>query len=91
MLITGAKSLGQSLPNLDGVATAGGSAVTIFQVIDTVNMHSVSKIYCRYNANNNTYIAPKSSIKKNRIFNRDAIQHQSVAPAMHRNAISENI
>lgn len=76
VLITGAKSLGQSLPNLDGIATAGGSAVTIFQVIDTVNMHSVSKIYFRYNANNNTSIAPKSSIKNiiflHVIFKRDA-------------------
>ena len=63
VIISGAMSLGQSLPNLDGVATAGGSAVTIFQVIDTVNMHSITKIYPRYNDNNknNTSIAPNST------------------------------
>ncbi|KAI0233434.1 Multidrug resistance protein 2 [Lamellibrachia satsuma] len=35
VIISAAISLGQSLPNLGGVATAGGSAVTIFQIIDT--------------------------------------------------------
>lgn len=53
VIISAAISLGQSLPNLGGVATAGGSAVTIFQIIDTVNMHSITKIYSRHDNNNN--------------------------------------
>ncbi|KAK2159081.1 hypothetical protein NP493_1733g00026 [Ridgeia piscesae] len=35
VLLAGAMSLGLCLPNLEGMATAGGSAQTIFKIIDT--------------------------------------------------------
>ncbi|KAI0240732.1 ATP-dependent translocase ABCB1 [Lamellibrachia satsuma] len=35
VILAGSMSLGQSLPNLEGIATAGGSAQAIFEVIDT--------------------------------------------------------
>ena len=68
VIISAAISLGQSLPNLSGVATAGGSAVTIFQIIDTVNMHSITKIYSRHdnNNNNNSTALISSMTNKNR-------------------------
>ena len=68
VIISAAISLGQSLPNLGGVATAGGSAVTIFQIIDTVNMHSIPKIHSRHdnNNNNNSTALISSMTNKNR-------------------------
>ncbi|KAI0228611.1 ATP-dependent translocase ABCB1 [Lamellibrachia satsuma] len=35
VILAGSMSLGQSLPNLEGIATAGGSAQAIFEIIDT--------------------------------------------------------
>ncbi|KAI0228610.1 ATP-dependent translocase ABCB1, partial [Lamellibrachia satsuma] len=35
VILAGSVSLGQSLPNLEGIATAGGSAQAIFEIIDT--------------------------------------------------------
>ena len=36
-ILAGCISLGQSLPNLEGIATAGGSAEAIYEVIDAVS------------------------------------------------------
>ena len=33
--------MGQCLPNLEGIATAGGSADAIFEVIDSVSAYEV--------------------------------------------------
>ena len=37
-ILAGCISLGQSLPNLEGIATAGGSAEAIYEVIDAVSV-----------------------------------------------------
>ena len=48
-VLTGSMSLGQSLPNLEGIATAGGSAEAIFEVIDTVSASKVRATFQEVN------------------------------------------
>ena len=48
-VLTGSMSLGQSLPNLEGIATAGGSAEAIFEVIDTVSVLEVRANFDEFN------------------------------------------
>ena len=40
-ILAGCISLGQSLPSLEGVATAGGSAEAIYEVIDEVRVMKI--------------------------------------------------
>ena len=41
VIAIGSISMGQCLPNLEGIATAGGSADAIFEVIDSVSAYEV--------------------------------------------------
>ena len=37
VILTGSMSLGQCLPNIEGIMAAGGSAINIYDVIDSVS------------------------------------------------------
>ena len=45
VIATGSSSMGRCLPNLEGIATAGGSARAIFEVIDVVGAYDVRDKY----------------------------------------------
>ena len=46
-LLSGAMSLGLTVPYLEGIAVAGGSAQVIFEIIDTVRIFKIIYIYFR--------------------------------------------
>ena len=41
VILTGSMSLGQCLPNIEGIMSAGGSAINVYAIIDSVSTNPV--------------------------------------------------